>query len=160
MAHLSSARLRPSRGRPWRHALLATLAAVCIAPSAFAQGAAPQPVTVRATASFGFDATSVKAADRDRLLAEVASMKDVTWQSVTATGHTDDVGPPPYNERLARRRAEAVKAFLVGKGLDAAMIETAGRGPSEPIADNASAEGRAKNRRAEVEFRGVRPSAP
>jgi OOP family OmpA-OmpF porin len=139
---------------------LTALAAASLTTVALAQGPAPQPVTVRAVASFGFDDTAVQTADRERLLAEVAALKDVTWQSVTATGHTDSVGPEAYNQQLAVRRAEAVKSFLVGKGLDAGMIGTAGRGPDAPIADNASAQGRAQNRRTEVEFRGVRAGTP
>ena len=130
-----------------------------------AEGAGPspgavQPVTVRAITRFGFDGTTLDAADRARVLADVGKMKDVTWQSVTATGHTDSVGSPGYNERLSARRADAVKSYLVGKGLDASMIETTGKGAASPIADNDSATGRARNRRTEVEFRGVRQTAP
>ncbi len=87
---------------------------------------AVEPVTtVRAVAHFGFDQDAeVRPADQAALLAEVASMKDVTWQTVTATGHTDSVGPAGHNQRLSERRARAVKAYLVGKGLDFAMVAT------------------------------------
>lgn len=118
--------------------------------------AAVEKVTVRATAHFDFDRNNVLPVDQQRLLSEVATMKDVTWRTVSAKGYTDSVGAPDYNVRLSRRRAEAVQAFLVGKGLDPKMIAASGGGAAEPVADNASAEGRARNRRTEVVFEGVR----
>ncbi len=70
---------------------------------------------------------------------------------VEISGHTDNVGKDDYNKDLSRRRAESVKAYLVGKGVSADRITTRGAGPDEPIADNAKASGRAKNRR--IEFK-------
>uniref|UniRef100_UPI002FE40654 OmpA family protein n=1 Tax=Tepidimonas sp. TaxID=2002775 RepID=UPI002FE40654 len=67
-----------------------------------------------------------------------------------AVGHTDSVGSDAYNDRLSLRRAEAVKAYLVSKGIPADKVRTEGRGKREPVADNATAEGRAKNRRVDV----------
>lgn len=132
----------------------------CLAAALAATGAAAaadlEKVRVRATANFDFDRTDVLPADQQEMLAEVGKMQGVTWQRITATGHTDSVGAADYNDKLAQRRAQAVKAFLVGKGLDPAMIDIAGSGESSPVADNDSAAGRAKNRRAEVEFQGVR----
>jgi OmpA-OmpF porin, OOP family len=127
-----------------------------IAPAALAADAPVQKVTVRAVAHFGFDQVSIDAADRDRLLAEVAKLGDVTWKTVTATGHTDSIGATDYNERLAARRAEVVKAYLVGKGLDAQMISTTAKAEAAPVASNDTPAGRAKNRRTEIEFEGVR----
>jgi outer membrane protein OmpA-like peptidoglycan-associated protein len=70
---------------------------------------------------------------------------------VEISGHTDDVGKSDYNKDLSRRRAESVKRFLVDKGVKAERITTRGAGPDEPVADNTSAKGRAKNRR--IEFK-------
>ena len=70
---------------------------------------------------------------------------------VEISGHTDNVGKQDYNRDLALRRAESVKNYLVGKGVEAARITTRGAGPDEPIADNTNAKGRAKNRR--IEFK-------
>lgn len=66
-------------------------------------------------------------------------------------GHTDDRGTRTANLELSAARAAAVKAYLVGKGIAAEDIETSGAGPDRPVADNASPEGRARNRR--IEFR-------
>lgn len=142
-----------------RAAGLALSASLCFAASAQAATDAVENVSVRATAHFDFDRASIRPADRDAMLAEVARMKDVTWQTVQATGHTDSIGQTTYNAQLSSRRAEAVKSYLVGKGLDASMIKTQGRSETAPVADNRSGDGRAKNRRTEIEFRGVRAVA-
>jgi OOP family OmpA-OmpF porin len=120
---------------------------------------APQKVTVRAVAHFDSGKAAINGEDRSRLLAEVGAMKDVTWQTVTAIGHTDSVGPAPLNEALARRRAGAVRGYLMQNGLPPSLLHAVGKGESAPAADNATAEGRAKNRRAEVVFEGVRMTA-
>ena len=138
---------------------LAVAIAGLLPVAAQAADGAVEKVTVKATVRFGFDQTALDAADQARILADVGKMKDVTWQSVTATGHTDALGPPRYNEKLSAKRADEVKTYLVGKGLEPAMISTAGTGAAQPVADNGSAAGRAKNRRTEIEFQGVRTAA-
>lgn len=65
-------------------------------------------------------------------------------------GHTDNVGKADFNMKLSLQRAEAVKAFLIDKGVSGAKIETEGFGMTKPIADNKTAEGRQKNRRVEM----------
>lgn len=145
-----------------RNLSLCTVAAAALAilsPFAHAADGAVEKVSVRAVAHFDFNGSSIRPADRDAILAEVGAMKGVAWQSVTTTAYTDSIGSARYNERLSVRRAAVVKKYLVGKGLDAAMIEAVGKGPTEPLADNGDPAGRAKNRRAEIEFRGVRTAA-
>ncbi|MCW5626994.1 MAG: OmpA family protein, partial [Burkholderiales bacterium] len=85
-------------------------------------GTVVEPVLVRAVARFDFDKAAMDPEDQARILADLGRMTDVTWQSVAATGHTDNVGPDPYNRALSARRAQAVKAFLVSKGVDPQMI--------------------------------------
>jgi OmpA-OmpF porin, OOP family len=123
-----------------------------------AEGAV-ENVSVRAVAHFDFNGVGIRPDDKAAILAEVGAMKNVTWQRVTTTGHTDSVGNARYNERLSARRAGAVKSYLVGKGLDRSMIDVVGKGEANPVADNDSSEGRAKNRRAEIEFQGIRTAA-
>lgn len=69
---------------------------------------------------------------------------------VLVTGHTDNVGKPASNKSLSQKRADNIKKMLVGKGIDASRIESVGKGDTEPIADNKTKEGRAKNRRIEI----------
>ena len=72
-------------------------------------------------------------------------------------GHTDARGGAPYNRALSQRRAAAVVTALVKRGVPAERLVAQGFGPDRPVADNATAEGRAKNRR--VELRVVDPNA-
>lgn len=143
---------------------LATVTLLASAASPSAQeattpGSSVQPVVVHATAHFEFNRSTVLPSDQQSLLAEVATMKDVTWRVVSAEGYADSVGSAAYNQRLSARRADAVRAFLLGKGLDPHMVQAEGKGAVDPVSDNATAEGRAQNRRSEVTFSGVRTVA-
>lgn len=86
----------------------------------------------------------------------VAKLKAINLEVVIAVGHTDSVGTDAYNQKLSVRRAEAVKAYLVSKGIEANRVYTEGKGKKQPVADNKTAEGRAKNRRVEIEVVGTR----
>jgi OOP family OmpA-OmpF porin len=133
----------------------ALLAALC-AGAVHAADPPVQPVVVRSVAYFGVDQARLRTRDEASILAEVAAMKDVTWQSVSAVGHTDSTGPVAHNRALSDQRAAAVKDYLVGKGLDPAMISITGKAAEAPKAPNGTPNGRAKNRRTEIEFQGVR----
>src|SRR5207249_9991630 len=87
---------------------------------------------------------------RDILDRAVKSRKDRPDVKVVVEGHTDSVASDAYNKKLSERRAEAVKRYLVRQGVDPSRVRTEGYGKSRPVADNNTAEGRAKNRRAEV----------
>jgi outer membrane protein OmpA-like peptidoglycan-associated protein len=69
--------------------------------------------------------------------------------AVEIRGYTDNVGKPAANVKLSQRRADAVKAWLVAKGIDGTRLGTKGLGAQNPIADNTTPEGRLKNRRIE-----------
>ena len=83
-------------------------------------------------------------------LDEVASVLVAQGQSVVVEGYTDSKGSPWSNVDLSRRRAEAVRTYLVSRGCPTDLIVARGLGPDRPIADNASGEGRARNRRVEI----------
>ncbi len=116
-----------------------------------------EKVTFAAEALFDFDKSVVKPEGRARLDDLVGKIKGITLEVVIAVGHTDAIGTDAYNQRLSVRRAEAVKAYLVSKGIPANRIYTEGKGKRQPVADNRTAAGRSKNRRVEVEVVGTRP---
>lgn len=129
------------------------------AGAAAAAELAVEKVTVRAVAHFEFNRSTIEPQDQARLLAEVGAMQGVTWQTVTATGYTDNVGSAVYNARLGKRRAGVVRTYLTGKGLPPTLVRTASKGEESPVAGNNTDEGRAQNRRTEVIFEGVRAAA-
>jgi OOP family OmpA-OmpF porin len=69
---------------------------------------------------------------------------------MTVAGFTDNVGAPDVNLQLSQRRADSVRAFLVGKGIAADRLTAKGNGEEDPVADNSTVEGRAENRRVSV----------
>lgn len=85
------------------------------------------------------------------MLDEVASVMEAhpEVKLVNIEGQTDDRGSAAANLALSQARAQSVKAYLVGKGVAAERLGAHGSGPTSPIADNATAEGREKNRRVE-----------
>nr|MCU0942628.1 OmpA family protein [Hydrogenophaga sp.] len=121
---------------------------------------APAPaatkVTYAADAFFDFDKAVLKPEGRAKLDDLASKVGGINLEVVIAVGHTDSTGASAYNQALSVRRAEAVKAYLVSKGIESNRIYTEGKGLSQPVADNATREGRAKNRRVEVEVVGTR----
>lgn len=115
-----------------------------------------EKVTYAADAFFDFDKAVLKPEGRAKLDDLASKIQGINLEVVIAVGHTDSVGSASYNQRLSVRRAEAVKAYLVTKGIEKSRIYTEGKGESQPVADNRTAAGRAKNRRVEVEVVGTR----
>ena len=115
-----------------------------------------QAVVIQADALFDFDKSVLRPDGRKSIDDAVAKLSGVDLELVIATGHTDNVGSDAYNQRLSERRAAAVKEYLVSKGIPASKITTIGKGESQPVATNKTAEGRQKNRRVDIEFKGVR----
>jgi OOP family OmpA-OmpF porin len=114
-----------------------------------------QKVTYAADAFFDFDKSVLKPAGRSALDELAQKIQGINLEVIVATGHTDSIGSVAYNQRLSLRRAEAVKAYLVSKGIDKSRIYTEGKGKSQPVASNKTAAGRAKNRRVEIEVVGT-----
>jgi OOP family OmpA-OmpF porin len=122
---------------------------------------APQPpaatkVTYAADAFFDFDKSVLKPEGKAKLDDLVGKIKGINLEVIIAVGHTDSVGTDAYNQRLSVRRAESVKAYLVSKGIEKNRVYTEGKGEKQPVADNKTSEGRAKNRRVEIEVVGTR----
>ena len=131
-------------------------------PPAPAPAPAPAPVTVAtkvtyaADAFFDFDKSVLKPEGKAKLDDLVSKIKGINLEVIIAVGHTDSVGSDAYNQKLSIRRSESVKAYLVSKGIENNRVYTEGKGEKQPVADNKSAEGRAKNRRVEIEVVGTR----
>ena len=84
-------------------------------------------------------------------LSEFASMmSDMQNTDIVIYGHTDNTGTSEVNDRISRQRAEAVRAYLVSRGIAASRMSASGLSYSDPVADNSTAEGRAQNRRVEI----------
>jgi len=138
------------------------VAAPAPAPQAApAPAPAPQPpaatkVTYAADAFFDFDKAVLKPEGKAKLDDLVGKIGGINLEVIIAVGHTDSIGTKEYNQKLSVRRAEAVKAYLVSKGIEKNRVYTEGKGLTQPVADNRTAEGRAKNRRVEIEVVGTR----
>jgi OOP family OmpA-OmpF porin len=151
----------PAAPRPAAPASPAAPAAPA-SPAAPAPAARPAPASVRqavviqADALFDFDKSVLRPDGKKSIDDALAKLNGVDLEMVIATGHTDSVGTDAYNQRLSERRAAAVKDYLVSKGIPSAKVTTIGKGESQPVATNKTAEGRQKNRRVDIEFKGVR----
>lgn len=100
--------------------------------------------------NFDFNTAQLRA-DASAILDDaVAILKRYPALKVEVAGHTDSNGAEAYNQRLSENRVKAVMDYFVGKGVDAAQLTAKGYGESEPVADNATADGRAQNRRVEL----------
>ncbi|HUI99451.1 MAG TPA: OmpA family protein [Usitatibacter sp.] len=115
-----------------------------------------QSVVIQADALFDFDKSVVRPDGKKAIDEALDKLNGVDVEMVIATGHTDSIGTERYNQKLSERRAAAVKAYLVSKGIAASKITTIGKGETEPVATNKTAAGRQKNRRVDIEFRGTK----
>lgn len=130
-------------------------------PAAPAPAPAPAPQkvektrTLGAAALFAINDASISDSGRAELDALVADLRRMDKiDSIEVVGHTDSTGKADYNMGLSQRRADSVKAYLVDKGIDANLITTKGMGLTQPVASNATREGRAQNRRVEINIKG------
>jgi OOP family OmpA-OmpF porin len=140
-----------------------TVAAAPVEPVPETRAApAPMPVTEKvamdADALFDIDKSVIKPKGKQALdeVVRNLSLAGAELGLIVSTGHTDSTGGAQYNMDLSTRRAEAVKIYLISKGIDGNRINTAGEGERQPIADNATAQGRAENRHVVIEVTSTR----
>ncbi len=148
----------------WRDASWtpATAAKGCdgfLAPKAAAAAPASKvtqsKITLQADTLYDFDKATLKAEGMATLDKIARDLSKIKLEVVIAVGNTDSVGTDAYNMALGQRRAQSVKAYLVSKGVDGSRVYTESKGKSNPVASNATAEGRAKNRRTDIEVVGT-----
>ena len=129
------------------------------APAAAVATPVSEKVSFAAEALFDFDRAVVKPDGKAALDGLLQQLRGMDTEVMITVGYTDSVGSADYNQRLSVQRAEAVKAYLVGRGVTSERVYTEGKGESQPVADNRSAAGRASNRRVTVEVVGTRHAA-
>jgi OOP family OmpA-OmpF porin len=115
-----------------------------------------EKVTFAADVLFDFDKSVIKPEGKSKLDDLANKVKGINLEVVIAVGHADSIGSDEYNQSLSVRRAESVKAYMVSKGLEPNRVYTEGKGEKQPVANNSTADGRAKNRRTEIEVIGTR----
>ena len=115
-----------------------------------------QKITFGSDELFDFDKAVLKAPAKAKLDELAGQMQGADIQAIHVVGYTDGVGTDAYNDKLSLKRADAVRDYLVGKGVNASLIDTQGRGKRDPVADNKTKEGRAQNRRVDVQVEGTK----
>jgi OmpA-OmpF porin, OOP family len=137
------------------------------APPAERVAAAPEPppppreeiLMTLTGVNFKFDSSAIEPESERILNRAVEELKRAGSVDVRIVGHTDSIGSDEYNMALSHRRANAVKDYLVRHGISSARLTTEGRGERQPVASNATAEGRYQNRRIEFHTTGFRTTS-
>ncbi len=127
-----------------------------VAPAPAAPAVAATKVTYAADAFFDVNKSIIKPEGKAKLDDLVGKIKDINLEVIIAVGHTDSDGSDASNQALSVRRSEAVKAYLTSKGVEKNRVYTEGKGEKQPVADNKTKDGKAKNRRVEIEVVGTR----
>jgi OOP family OmpA-OmpF porin len=127
---------------------------------------AAEKVTLAADTLFDFDKATLRPEGRAKLDELVAKAKDIKLEVIIAVGHADRLGSDRYNQKLSEKRAEAVKAYIVGKGIEPNRVYTEGKGEKQPVTKPGECKGTKKtkaliaclqpDRRVEVEVIGTR----
>jgi OmpA-OmpF porin, OOP family len=145
----------PAAPAPARPPAAAPAPAPAPAPAA-PQGPVTEKVTFAADAFFDTGKAVLKPEGKAKLDDLKGKLSGIALEVIIAVGHTDARGGDAYNQKLSVKRAEAVKGYLVSQGTEANRVYTEGKGEKQPVADNKTKDGMAKNRRVEIEVVGTR----
>jgi outer membrane protein OmpA-like peptidoglycan-associated protein len=107
-------------------------------------------ITFKSDFSFDFDSAIIKPGAEDEIARVAAVLIKYPQTNISIEGYTDSKGTEEYNMNLSTRRAEAVKASLIGRGLSSSRLQTIGFGESKPVATNDTETGRQQNRRVRI----------
>ena len=145
------------RDNSWTPATAAKGCDGALAPKAAApaSGVMQSKITLQADTLYDFNKSDLKPEGKATLDKIAADLNKIKLEVIIAVGNTDSVGTDAYNMALGQRRAQSVKSYLTSKGVDGSRIYTESKGKSNPVASNATAEGRAKNRRTDIEVVGT-----
>ena len=118
---------------------------------------APTVMNFDEAALFEFDKAALKPEGKEQLNAyrEKAKAELSSAEKVRVVGYTDNTGTAEHNSQLSKQRAEVVRDYLVSIGVDPKKVDAIGAADANPIADNSTKEGQAKNRRVEIEVTGL-----
>jgi len=106
------------------------------------------------TVYFKFNHYNIEEREKSKITSTIENIGINNITEIMISGHTDSVGSEHYNITLSERRANEVKGFLIGIGVDKSVISAVGYGENIPIDSNLTNEGRARNRRAEIKLKG------
>jgi outer membrane protein OmpA-like peptidoglycan-associated protein len=107
-------------------------------------------ITLSGSVLFASDKSALLPAAQNRLNQVANALMETKERKLTVEGHTDSQGSSSYNQDLSQKRADAVRSYLISRGYPRDLIQAHGIGKDRPVADNATAEGRANNRRVEI----------
>lgn len=107
-------------------------------------------ITLSGSVLFATNKSELMPAATERLNQVAEALKAVEGRNIRVVGFTDNVGKDDYNQKLSQKRAEAVRTHLVSRGVRDDLVVAEGKGEADPVASNASADGRANNRRVEI----------
>ncbi len=111
---------------------------------------APKVITISGDVAFEFDKADIRPAFEPTLNQIADELNQSPETKLEVVGHADSTGSETYNQDLSERRAQAVADYLIGRGVAADRFSASGRGETEPVASNATRDGRAQNRRVEI----------
>lgn len=110
----------------------------------------PEVITLPSDVLFAFNKSDLSPSAKSQLDSVMFKLQLADVVSIKVVGHTDSVGSAEYNQALSERRASSVAAYLLSQGIAPSKLTSEGKGKSQPVADNDTEEGRAKNRRVEL----------
>lgn len=121
-------------------------------PAGFKVDADGCPLKATLHLNFATDSNKVDAEGTEKVAAFASFLKDSPAYNASIVGHTDSTASDVYNQKLSEKRAEMVRSMLVKEGVEASRLSASGKGESQPVATNKTKQGRAENRRIEVEL--------